>query len=216
MIRSWRLAGRKGTTVAVCSARQALDHEPVGTDIPLTTDPAELTALTTTPRPGPVTVYASDDTFVVLAVIWDTLMTRENVGAYAWALLKTRVADELALQGREPAAVETLAFERAVRAATAPILDDFRTLFRSDYDLADFEGQVTELADSMRLFAAIARLPERQFDVMVLHYALGFDTRTTALVMGIKETTVRSTRRTAKLRLAQDLVLPLGGLTDEE
>ncbi|WP_324616570.1 hypothetical protein [Streptomyces sp. TN58] len=45
-IRSWRLAGRKGTTVAVCSARQALDHEPVGTDIPLTTDPAELTALT--------------------------------------------------------------------------------------------------------------------------------------------------------------------------
>ncbi len=35
-IRSWRLAGRKGTTVAVCSARQALDHEPVGTDIPLT------------------------------------------------------------------------------------------------------------------------------------------------------------------------------------
>ncbi|WP_149182407.1 DEAD/DEAH box helicase [Streptomyces sp. TRM49041] len=58
-IRSWRLAGRKGTTVAVCSARQALDHEPVGTDIPLTTDPAELTALTTTPRPGPVTVYAT-------------------------------------------------------------------------------------------------------------------------------------------------------------
>ncbi|WP_326726370.1 DEAD/DEAH box helicase [Streptomyces phaeochromogenes] len=58
-IRSWHLAGRKGTTVAVCSARQALDHEPVGTDIPLTTDPAELTALTTTPHPGPVTVYAT-------------------------------------------------------------------------------------------------------------------------------------------------------------
>ena len=58
-IRSWHLAGRKGTTVAVCSARQALDHEPFGADIPLTTDPAELTVLTTTPRPGPVTVYAT-------------------------------------------------------------------------------------------------------------------------------------------------------------
>ncbi|NBM21264.1 DEAD/DEAH box helicase family protein, partial [Streptomyces sp. GC420] len=37
-IRSWHLAGRKGTAVAVCSARQALDHEPLGADTPLTTD----------------------------------------------------------------------------------------------------------------------------------------------------------------------------------
>ncbi|MEV5427599.1 DEAD/DEAH box helicase [Streptomyces sp. DH1] len=58
-IRSWRMAGRKGAAVAVCSARQALDHEPLGADIPLTTDPAELTTLTTTSRPGPVTAYAT-------------------------------------------------------------------------------------------------------------------------------------------------------------
>ncbi|MFF1263565.1 Helicase associated domain protein [Streptomyces sp. NPDC058321] len=58
-IRSWRLAGRKGTAVAVCSQRQALDHEPLGADIPLTTNPSELTALTTTPQPGPVTTYAT-------------------------------------------------------------------------------------------------------------------------------------------------------------
>ncbi|MBW8738504.1 MAG: Helicase associated domain protein [Streptomyces turgidiscabies] len=58
-IRSWHLAGRKGTAVAVCSARQALDHEPLGADIPLTTDPAELTALTVTTGPGPLTVYAT-------------------------------------------------------------------------------------------------------------------------------------------------------------
>ncbi|TCR16073.1 DEAD/DEAH box helicase [Streptomyces sp. BK205] len=57
-IRSWHLAGRKGTAVAVCSARQALDHEPLCADIPLTTDPAELTALTTT-GPGSLTVYAT-------------------------------------------------------------------------------------------------------------------------------------------------------------
>ncbi|NEB04128.1 DEAD/DEAH box helicase [Streptomyces sp. SID13726] len=58
-IRSWRLAGRKGTAVAVCSQRQALDHEPFGSDIPLTTDPAELAALVGQSSPDPVTVYAT-------------------------------------------------------------------------------------------------------------------------------------------------------------
>ncbi|MFI8860373.1 hypothetical protein ACIGW5_27765 [Streptomyces prasinus] len=48
-IRSWDTAGRKGATIAVCSARQALDRQPLGADIPLTTDPAELTS--SPPRP---------------------------------------------------------------------------------------------------------------------------------------------------------------------
>ncbi|MFI0162111.1 Helicase associated domain protein [Streptomyces albidoflavus] len=58
-IRSWRAAGRKGTTIAVCSARQALDHEPLGADVPLTTDPGEVSALTAAAGPGPVTAYAT-------------------------------------------------------------------------------------------------------------------------------------------------------------
>ncbi|MGW2818896.1 Helicase associated domain protein [Streptomyces sp. NPDC001415] len=58
-IRSWRLAGRKGTAIAVCSRRQALDHEPFGADVPLTTDPAELAALVGQSGSGPVTVYAT-------------------------------------------------------------------------------------------------------------------------------------------------------------
>lgn len=58
-IRSWQLAGRKGTAIAVCSARQALDHEPVGADIPMTTDPGELAAHIRKTGPGPVTVYAT-------------------------------------------------------------------------------------------------------------------------------------------------------------
>ncbi len=58
-IRSWRLAGRKGTAIAVCSQRQALDHEPLGADVPLTTNPAELAALVGQFSPGPVTVYAT-------------------------------------------------------------------------------------------------------------------------------------------------------------
>ncbi|WOT40605.1 sigma factor-like helix-turn-helix DNA-binding protein [Streptomyces coeruleorubidus] len=61
----------------------------------------------------------------------------------------------------------------------------------------------------------MACLPERQFDVMVVQYALGFPTKKTALVMGVCEATVRSTRRAAKRRLAADLGLELGEDTDE-
>ncbi|WUM96025.1 sigma-70 region 4 domain-containing protein [Streptomyces sp. NBC_00322] len=62
----------------------------------------------------------------------------------------------------------------------------------------------------------MARLPERQFDVMVLRHALDFDTKTTALVMGIKETTVRSTHRTAKRRMAIDMGLARDEDADDE
>ncbi|MFE9413879.1 Helicase associated domain protein [Streptomyces sp. NPDC006704] len=58
-IRSWRQAGRKGAAVAVCSQRQALDHESFGSDIPLTTDPTELATLTEQPNCGPATYYAT-------------------------------------------------------------------------------------------------------------------------------------------------------------
>ncbi|MFG2402583.1 DEAD/DEAH box helicase [Streptomyces lydicus] len=58
-IRSWHTAGRKGHAIAVCSARQALDHEPVGADVPMTTDPGELAAHIRKTGPGPVTVYAT-------------------------------------------------------------------------------------------------------------------------------------------------------------
>ncbi|MEJ8655008.1 DEAD/DEAH box helicase family protein [Streptomyces sp. MS1.AVA.4] len=56
--RSWHAAGRKGRAVAVCSARQAIDHTPAG-NLPMTTDPAELTTLTPADPGGPVTVYAT-------------------------------------------------------------------------------------------------------------------------------------------------------------
>ncbi|MFI8076262.1 Helicase associated domain protein [Streptomyces sp. NPDC086033] len=55
----WRAAGRKGTAIAVCSARQALEHDPVGGDTPMTTSPAELAALLTVASTGPATVYAT-------------------------------------------------------------------------------------------------------------------------------------------------------------
>ncbi|MET7938063.1 Helicase associated domain protein [Streptomyces sp. NPDC005322] len=84
-IRSWRTAGRKGTTIAVCSARQALEHEPLGADVPLTTHPGELTALATPSRSGPVTAYA---TYASLAAV---VAAHRDHGLPAWDLV---VVDE--------------------------------------------------------------------------------------------------------------------------
>ncbi|MEU1259617.1 Helicase associated domain protein [Streptomyces chartreusis] len=55
----WRLAGRKGKPIAVCSARQALEHDPVAGDTPMTTSPGELSAHLALASPGPTTVYAT-------------------------------------------------------------------------------------------------------------------------------------------------------------
>ncbi|MEU9894766.1 RNA polymerase sigma factor [Streptomyces phaeochromogenes] len=134
-------------------------------------------------------------TFVHLAAVWPRVA--RNPGRYAWALLKQRVAAELSLRGRTPTATETLAFTRAIRAATVPLLDSFRSSFRAAYG-----QQVAELEEGLGLYWHMARLSERHFDVLVLRDALGFTTKDTALVMGVSTATVRSTRRTAKGRLA--------------
>ncbi|MFJ8864040.1 Helicase associated domain protein [Streptomyces sp. NPDC102451] len=55
-VRSWHAAGHKGPAVAVCSARQAMEHPSAG-NLPMTTKPAELSELA--PATGPVTVYAT-------------------------------------------------------------------------------------------------------------------------------------------------------------
>ena len=55
----WRSAGRKGKSIAVCSARQALEHDPVHGDTPMTTAPGELTAHLASASAGPVTAYAT-------------------------------------------------------------------------------------------------------------------------------------------------------------
>lgn len=52
-VRSWHEADRKGRAVAVCSARQAVEHPSAG-DIPMTTDSGELAALAPADATDPV------------------------------------------------------------------------------------------------------------------------------------------------------------------
>jgi DNA-directed RNA polymerase specialized sigma24 family protein len=138
-------------------------------------------------------------TFMYLAFNWPYVMKQAKPEAYAWALLKQRVATELMMQGRDPAMAETAAFARATRAVLESVRDQF-----------------AELESTLGLFTAISRLPERQFDVMVLRHVLEYPTDRTALIMGVTCATVRSLHRLGKRRLASDLGLTTDLDTDDE
>ncbi|BCL25179.1 RNA polymerase sigma factor [Streptomyces aurantiacus] len=138
-----------------------------------------------------------DTTFLYLATIWSRLQNIPNPRGYAWALFKERVHGELAARGRQPDTTETLAFARAIHAATEPLLTSFRASFQAEHD-----PEIAELEEGLGLYHHMSRLSERQFDVLVLRDALGFSTKDTSLIMGTCEATVRSIRRTAKQRLA--------------
>ncbi|GAA4672420.1 sigma-70 family RNA polymerase sigma factor [Streptomyces youssoufiensis] len=111
--------------------------------------------------------------------------------AYAWKVVKNRTVDAARARGRRPSIVDVASFEtRALHTAVDPI---------------------GELEESLSIYQAITQLPERQFDVIVLRYRLGYDTATTADLMGVTVAGVRSTARYARRRLKQAL-----GLDEDE
>ncbi|SNT58405.1 RNA polymerase sigma factor [Actinacidiphila glaucinigra] len=133
------------------------------------------------------------EVFMALLYDWGRLMEEASPTSSAWAFFKSVVAEELAWQGRESAMPETATFDRV--ALTRDLLDSFRNKF-------------AVMESSLGLYAAIARLPERQFDVMVLVYVLGYDLKKTAQTMGVSAATVRSHRDRARQRIARDLENP--------
>ncbi|MFY4722203.1 sigma-70 family RNA polymerase sigma factor [Streptomyces sp. LaBMicrA B280] len=70
-----------------------------------------------------------------------------------------------------------------------------------------FRDTLSRMDSSLGLYEAMAHLPERQFDVVVLHHILGYDTHHTAEVLGVNEVTVRSHLRHAKRRIASHMGL---------
>jgi RNA polymerase sigma factor (sigma-70 family) len=134
-----------------------------------------------------------------LAVTWSRLMTDAAPEATAWAILRLSVTKKLAEWGRQPALSETAAF----RHATRRVLDSFRPNF-------------AVLESRLGLYAAIARLPERHYDVIVLQYVLGYPPRRVASIMGIEQPTVRAHRRNARARLARELGLEVATDHDDD
>ncbi|MEU7260582.1 sigma-70 family RNA polymerase sigma factor [Streptomyces rimosus] len=125
-----------------------------------------------------------EEVFAILADTWPRVLRQPNVQAYALATLKEVLAERLAAKGRQIPFVATAAFA-AVREATR-------------YRLQLLESH-------LGLYGAIARLPERNYDVIVLRFVLGYPMKTVAHIMGVSYGTVRSHIRGARRRLARDL-----------
>lgn len=117
---------------------------------------------------------------------WEhALRQQSNVESYAWALLKTAVARWLAEHDTEPAFIQTSVFDRVVRT------------------LAYSREQFGLMEESLGLYSAMLELPERQYDVIVLRYVLGYPDQRTAYLLGMDPQTVRSHIRFAKQKLAR-------------
>ncbi|MFE2637775.1 sigma-70 family RNA polymerase sigma factor [Streptomyces scopuliridis] len=129
---------------------------------------------------------------------WPHVLTQESVARYAWALLKEEVAWWLDDHDREPALVDTAAFHAAVR----KLLDHEN---HENHKKQEKHDQFDVLQREIRLYGAISRLPERQYDVVVLRYVLQVPDEEVAEYMGIEVATVRSHVRHARRRLARHL-----------
>ncbi|TVL87782.1 RNA polymerase sigma factor [Streptomyces sp. SAJ15] len=125
-----------------------------------------------------------EDVFTQLAQEWGLALQQPSVAGYAMAALKEEISRRIEERGRGVALVETAAFA-AVRGVT--------------------RMRMESLESRLGLYAAIARLPERHYDVVVLRFVLGYTTPRVAHIMGITRATVRSHIRGARRRLAREL-----------
>ncbi|MGW1974249.1 RNA polymerase sigma factor [Streptomyces sp. NPDC001889] len=122
--------------------------------------------------------------FAQLLEDWPEVLREANVERYGFAVLRHAIATYLALAERPRTLVETASFEK-VRAAT--------------------RRQLEVMESSLGLYSAIARLPERQMDVIVFRFVLGYSMGAVARIMGICPATVRSHLHAARRQLAQEV-----------
>jgi RNA polymerase sigma-70 factor (ECF subfamily) len=128
-----------------------------------------------------------DDVTAQLADLWAYASGHDDVGRYAWALLKTTIVRFLNDRQTRSAFVETLVFDR-----TALAMDFVKERFNL-------------VEESLSVYAAVSRLPERDYDVIVLRYVLGYSAAQAAAVLGIDARTVNRHIRSAKRLLSREL-----------
>lgn len=120
---------------------------------------------------------------------WNHVLTQDNVPRYAWICVKDHVDAWLTAHRREPLVPDTEAWQQAV----------------SKLLLRELQEEFAVIDSPLGLYTAISRLPERQYEAIVLRYVLGADDPTIAVYLGISEQTVRSHVMRAKERLATRL-----------
>lgn len=125
-----------------------------------------------------------EDVFTFLLKVWDHALRQPSTEAFAWAALREAVERRRAFLDRPVAMVETAWFAALRRTS------------RTRLEL---------LESKLGLYAAIAQLPERHYDVVLLVFLEGCSTETTARMMGISPATVRSHIRGARRKLSHTL-----------
>ncbi len=131
---------------------------------------------------------------------WDHALEQDSVPQFAWTLLKEHLRKWLDSRGLQPVLVGTAAFHAAIRKLLVHEMRD----------------EFAVLESELGLYQAIAELPDRQYDVIVVRYVLGHEVEEVAHYLGITAATVRSHVRHAKRRLTRELNLPELPETEEQ
>lgn len=127
------------------------------------------------------------EVFLEIHAGWMELLSAGNLEQGAWAIVRRAVHDRLEMEGRAPAFV-----------INGPIAQA----------LAATKDKLQTMQSTTGLYEAIAELPNRQFEVIVLRYLLGYPTTKVAWFMGIDDRTVGHHLRRGKERLRIKLGLP--------
>ncbi|MEU1077244.1 MULTISPECIES: RNA polymerase sigma factor [unclassified Streptomyces] len=114
-----------------------------------------------------------EDVFTFLLKVWDNALRQPSTETFAWAALREAFERRRIVLDRPVAMVETAWFAALRRTS------------RTRLEL---------LESKLGLYAAIAQLPERHYDVVLLVFLEGCSTETAERMMGISPATVRSVR----------------------
>ena len=128
-----------------------------------------------------------------LGRLWPHALRQASVEAFAWSVLKERVVEWLYDHQQPTALTETAAFAVVTQAL-----------------LRECQQQFALLESQLGLYAAIARLPERQCDVIVLRHVIGYCDGQIAALLGVDDVTVRSHASRGKRKLAMALGIDQG------
>ncbi|MGW4754345.1 RNA polymerase sigma factor [Streptomyces chartreusis] len=137
-----------------------------------------------------------------LALNWDRILLEErSPESFAWRALKLRIETHARIAAAPAAGPNGDALQ--AKGSINTIHDAVRaTLWEMRSELAAADSPIG-------LYAAIATLPARQFDVMILNYVMGYTCSYIADIMGLNVSTVRSHRRQARKHLAAKLRIHL-------
>ncbi|MCS0634742.1 sigma-70 family RNA polymerase sigma factor [Streptomyces sp. LP05-1] len=133
-----------------------------------------------------------DRVFADLKRRWGHVQEQPSVPDYAWKTLREEVQRWLDERGLPPQVVGTGAFTKALQRLW----------------IHEMRDALTVLPQEIGLYAAIAKLPDRRYDVIVLRFMLGMEEDATADYLGCDKATVRSHVRHARRQIAAELGLP--------